>query len=172
MWRSLVAHLTGGQGAVGSNPAIPTNQIQHSQGPQFFRGLLLVFLFAACLVGCSGPTNPSSVFAGRWEGTFTEAGGAVGRLSLNIQNSARGLAGDWNVQYPDPTMNDSGGVSGRPITAPDEVGLLLSSSKVCHFSGTGLAFVLNAKVAGDDMNGSMTGVCVPAIEGAVALRRR
>jgi hypothetical protein len=24
MWRSLVAHLTGGQGAVGSNPAIPT----------------------------------------------------------------------------------------------------------------------------------------------------
>lgn len=24
MWRSLVAHLSGGQGAVGSNPAIPT----------------------------------------------------------------------------------------------------------------------------------------------------
>ena len=25
MWRSLVAHLTGGQGAAGSNPAIPTS---------------------------------------------------------------------------------------------------------------------------------------------------
>ena len=24
-WRSLVAHLTGGQGVVGSNPAAPTN---------------------------------------------------------------------------------------------------------------------------------------------------
>ena len=24
IWRSLVAHLTGGQGAAGSNPAIPT----------------------------------------------------------------------------------------------------------------------------------------------------
>ncbi len=23
-WRSLVAHLTGGQGVVGSNPAVPT----------------------------------------------------------------------------------------------------------------------------------------------------
>jgi hypothetical protein len=25
MWRSLVAHLTGGQGVAGSNPVIPTN---------------------------------------------------------------------------------------------------------------------------------------------------
>ena len=35
MWRSLVAHLTGGQGAVGSNPAIPTKFpaiLQHSGG--------------------------------------------------------------------------------------------------------------------------------------------
>ena len=29
MWRSLVAHLTGGQGAGGSNPLIPTNNIKH-----------------------------------------------------------------------------------------------------------------------------------------------
>ena len=26
MWRSLVAHLTGGQGVAGSNPVIPTNK--------------------------------------------------------------------------------------------------------------------------------------------------
>ena len=26
MWRSLVAHLTGGQGVAGSNPVIPTKQ--------------------------------------------------------------------------------------------------------------------------------------------------
>jgi hypothetical protein len=25
-WRSLVAHLTGGQGVVGSNPAVPTKE--------------------------------------------------------------------------------------------------------------------------------------------------
>ena len=31
MWRSLVAHLTGGQGVVGSNPAIPTNKIKGFQ---------------------------------------------------------------------------------------------------------------------------------------------
>ena len=28
MWRSLVAHLTGGQGVAGSNPVIPTKYIQ------------------------------------------------------------------------------------------------------------------------------------------------
>jgi hypothetical protein len=27
MWRSLVAHLTGGQGVAGSNPVIPTNSL-------------------------------------------------------------------------------------------------------------------------------------------------
>ena len=26
-WRSLVAHLTGGQGVAGSNPVVPTNQL-------------------------------------------------------------------------------------------------------------------------------------------------
>ena len=28
MWRSLVAHLTGGQGVAGSNPVIPTNNLK------------------------------------------------------------------------------------------------------------------------------------------------
>ena len=28
MWRSLVAHLTGGQGVAGSNPVIPTNSLR------------------------------------------------------------------------------------------------------------------------------------------------
>ena len=28
MWRSLVAHLTGGQGVAGSNPVIPTNKFK------------------------------------------------------------------------------------------------------------------------------------------------
>ncbi len=30
-WRSLVAHLTGGQGVVGSNPAVPTQFKGHIQ---------------------------------------------------------------------------------------------------------------------------------------------
>jgi hypothetical protein len=37
MWRSLVAHLTGGQGVAGSNPVIPTNkngaQSRYAVGP-------------------------------------------------------------------------------------------------------------------------------------------
>ena len=33
MWRSLVAHLTGGQGVAGSNPVIPTN-IYNNLQPQ------------------------------------------------------------------------------------------------------------------------------------------
>ena len=37
MWRSLVAHLTGGQGVVGSNPAIPTVMSQ-VRGPHRFGG--------------------------------------------------------------------------------------------------------------------------------------
>jgi hypothetical protein len=32
MWRSLVAHLTGGQGAAGSNPVIPTGTKQQVRG--------------------------------------------------------------------------------------------------------------------------------------------
>jgi hypothetical protein len=31
-WRSLVAHLTGGQGVVGSNPAVPTNVMSRDMG--------------------------------------------------------------------------------------------------------------------------------------------
>src|SRR5699024_625093 len=31
-WRSLVAHLTGGQGVVGSNPAVPTQKQQVMKG--------------------------------------------------------------------------------------------------------------------------------------------
>ena len=36
LWRSLVAHLTGGQGVVGSNPASPTMRTPvHGCGPVF-----------------------------------------------------------------------------------------------------------------------------------------
>ena len=31
MWRSLVAHLTGGQGVAGSNPVIPTNNSHNNK---------------------------------------------------------------------------------------------------------------------------------------------
>lgn len=41
MWRSLVAHLTGGQGVVGSNPAIPTEMSQ-VRGPHRFGGVGLL----------------------------------------------------------------------------------------------------------------------------------
>src|SRR5665647_399518 len=41
MWRSLVAHLTGGQGVAGSNPVIPTVNLR-------VRG-------AGCSGGCVGP---------------------------------------------------------------------------------------------------------------------
>jgi hypothetical protein len=34
-WRSLVAHLTGGQGVAGSNPVVPT-VIRPGQGPDYF----------------------------------------------------------------------------------------------------------------------------------------
>ena len=37
MWRSLVAHLTGGQGVAGSNPVIPTVKEQ-VRGPHRFGG--------------------------------------------------------------------------------------------------------------------------------------
>ena len=38
MWRSLVAHLTGGQGVAGSNPVIPTNLFDKLRpGPQTVR---------------------------------------------------------------------------------------------------------------------------------------
>lgn len=44
MWRSLVAHLTGGQGVAGSNPVIPTNkgrgQLHIAVGPLFLSGTL------------------------------------------------------------------------------------------------------------------------------------
>ena len=40
MWRSLVAHLTGGQGVAGSNPVIPTN-IHNSQEYDAFRRIVL-----------------------------------------------------------------------------------------------------------------------------------
>lgn len=45
MWRSLVAHLTGGQGAVGSNPIIPTITMWK---PVPFRGI--GFFIAASIV--------------------------------------------------------------------------------------------------------------------------
>ena len=32
MWRSLVAHLTGGQGVAGSNPVIPTRKSRELKG--------------------------------------------------------------------------------------------------------------------------------------------
>ena len=41
MWRSLVAHLTGGQGVVGSNPAIPTEMSQ-VRGPFCYGGAALL----------------------------------------------------------------------------------------------------------------------------------
>jgi hypothetical protein len=34
-WRSLVAHLTGGQGVAGSNPVVPTDK-RPGQGPDHF----------------------------------------------------------------------------------------------------------------------------------------
>ena len=34
-WRSLVAHLTGGQGVAGSNPVVPTSYIQKGQNLGF-----------------------------------------------------------------------------------------------------------------------------------------
>lgn len=37
LWRSLVAHLTGGQGVAGSNPVSPTKKVPETQG---FPGLL------------------------------------------------------------------------------------------------------------------------------------
>jgi hypothetical protein len=49
MWRSLVAHLTGGQGVAGSNPVIPTN-ICGSESPSPRRA----FSFAGHAVGTEG----------------------------------------------------------------------------------------------------------------------
>ena len=43
LWRSLVAHLTGGQGVAGSNPVNPTSNVKQAIG-QLPDGL---FLFAA-----------------------------------------------------------------------------------------------------------------------------
>ena len=36
MWRSLVAHLTGGQGVAGSNPVIPTGKSREPEGSRDF----------------------------------------------------------------------------------------------------------------------------------------
>ena len=36
MWRSLVAHLTGGQGVAGSNPVIPTEKSREPEGSRDF----------------------------------------------------------------------------------------------------------------------------------------
>src|SRR6187401_2752017 len=36
MWRSLVAHLTGGQGVAGSNPVIPTEKSREPKGSRDF----------------------------------------------------------------------------------------------------------------------------------------
>ena len=38
MWRSLVAHLTGGQGAAGSNPVIPTGNSRSEAVSDKIRG--------------------------------------------------------------------------------------------------------------------------------------
>ena len=54
MWRSLVAHLTGGQGVAGSNPVIPTNFLKES------KGLTLAAISATILTHSPVQANPAA----------------------------------------------------------------------------------------------------------------
>ncbi len=62
MWRSLVAHLTGGQGVAGSNPVIPTNkhrgQLHIAVGPFFLSGHFVAGLWPFCEELIQLPTAP------------------------------------------------------------------------------------------------------------------
>ena len=64
LWRSLVAHLTGGQGVAGSNPVIPTNMKGSAERPAL----------SCCLMMKAGPRRRGSARCA------AARGGAVGRI--------------------------------------------------------------------------------------------
>jgi hypothetical protein len=68
LWRSLVAHLTGGQGVAGSNPVSPTEGQTRDRIPGLFdaRGISQVLMgsskFRLIFAGCPAPCWPSTKF--------------------------------------------------------------------------------------------------------------
>ena len=55
MWRSLVAHLTGGQGVAGSNPVIPTETSRKLEGFRDFLGRGIESLIETHRIELSAP---------------------------------------------------------------------------------------------------------------------
>ena len=74
MWRSLVAHLTGGQGVAGSNPVNPTDKAPEGFS---FRS------FFVCRLGVCGID-----------------GAGLGCVGLNVPEALRALAGLWRALVP------------------------------------------------------------------------
>jgi hypothetical protein len=89
MWRSLVAHLTGGQGAAGSNPVIPT-RITAGQGRCDPLRMAPALMFAG---NGAGNRNAPGVFRGiRSRGCSSPSEGslqAVGCFALLVGADVR-----------------------------------------------------------------------------------
>ena len=88
MWRSLVAHLTGGQGVAGSNPVHPTSKTAgHGLTARGLFSLVAMFsVLGGCFGGTGGP-GKSVHFDTRGRGYRAIRGPLRGKLSVQLPPS-------------------------------------------------------------------------------------
>ena len=122
LWRSLVAHLTGGQGVAGSNPVSPTEEPQvRASSPVLGGGALAVFE------------------------THRDSNAAPATATVTVPDACT-AHGSWPIAEPPPRPGSDWGTATRPAPACRAVrcGVMKTARDVAQHHGVSMSFVVQA----------------------------